>query len=319
MPELELWIIYALAFGAALLGVQGLYWFFSRTQLENKAINRRLALNERLQSASEVLDKLRRERGLGAGTGLAMFAWLEELVLQTGLRVEPMNLLMLTIGSAVVLFLLLGYLLGYGVLAVVLATALAAATVYIALRIIRARRITRFGNQFPEALDALVRSLLAGHPFRVALGLVAREMPDPAGTEFGIIADEIAYGLDVATAVDNLVQRVGHEELPFFAVAVNIQTQTGGNLAEILSGLARLVRNRIKLRLKVRALSSEGRLSALFLSLAPFILFGLITLISPQYFVSVQDHPVAMPALFAGLALLAIGNVIIYRMVHFKV
>jgi tight adherence protein B len=319
MPELELWIIYALAFGAVLLGVQGLYWFFSRTQLENKAINRRLALGAQLQSASAALEKLRRERGLGAGIGLPMLAWLEELVLQTGLRVDPMHLLVLTIGSAAVLFLVIGYLVGYGAWVLAIAPMLAAATVYLALRIIRGRRITRFGEQFPEALDALVRSLLAGHPFRVALGLVAREMPDPVGSEFGILADEVAYGLELSAAVDNLVRRVGHDDLPFFAVAVNIQTQTGGNLAEILSGLARLVRNRIRLRLKVRALSSEGRLSAVFLSLAPFILFGLITLISPNYFVSVQGHPIAMPALFGGLALLAIGNVIIYRMVHFKV
>jgi tight adherence protein B len=319
MPELELWIIYALAFGAVLLGVQGLYWFFSRTQLENKAINRRLAVGKRLQSASAALDELRRERGLGAGTGLPMFAWLEDLVLQTGLRVDATHLLMLTIGSAAALFLAVGYLVGYGVLPLVTAPILAAAMIYLALRIIRGRRIARFGEQFPEALDALVRSLLAGHPFRVALGLIARDMPDPVGTEFGILADEVAYGLDLTAAMDNLVRRVGQEDLRFLAVAVNIQIQTGGNLAEILSGLARLVRNRIKLRLKVRALSSEGRLSAVFLSLAPFILFGLITLISPSYFVSVQGHPIAMPALFAGLTLLAIGNVIIYRMVHFKV
>jgi tight adherence protein B len=319
MPELDLWMIYALAFGAVLLGVQGIYWFFSRTQIEAKAINRRLELSERLHSATETLDKLRRERGLGGGTGLAMFAWLEELVLQTGLRVEPMHLLVLTIGSAAALFLVIDYLVGYGVFALALAPILAAATIYLALRIIRARRITRFGEQFPEALDALVRSLLAGHPFRVALGLIAREMPDPVGTEFGIVADEVAFGLDLTVAVDNLVRRVGHEDLPFFAIAVTIQTQTGGNLAEILSGLARLVRNRIRLRLKVRALSSEGRLSAVFLSLAPFILFGLITLISPSYFVSVQNHPIVVPALVGALALLAIGNVIIYRMVHFKV
>jgi tight adherence protein B len=99
---------------------------------------------------------------------------------------------------------------------------------------------------------------------------------------------------------------------------VNVQHQTGGNLAEILTRLSRLMRNRCKLRLKIRALSSEGRLSAIVLSLAPFILFGVIMLISPDYFGSVRDHPVIPLALGVGLTLLAIGNIVMYRMVHFK-
>jgi tight adherence protein B len=153
----------------------------------------------------------------------------------------------------------------------------------------------------------------------VALALVAREMPDPIGSEFGILADEVTFGLELTAAADNLVRRVGHEDLAFFAVAVNIQSQTGGNLAEILSRLSQMVRNRAKLRLKVRALTSEGRLSALVLSLAPFILFGIISLIHPAYFGDIRGHPIVVPALIVGLTLLTIGNVIMYRMVHFKV
>jgi tight adherence protein B len=201
----------------------------------------------------------------------------------------------------------------------VLAPPLAAVGVYVGLRVVRRRRIARFEGQFPEAIDVVVRGLLAGHPFRVALALVARELADPIGTEFGILADEITFGLESTTAIDNLVRRVGYEELAFFAVAVNIQTQTGGNLAEVLSQLSRMVRNRITLRLKVRALTSEGRLSAIFLSLAPFILIALITLISPSYFGEIRDNPIVGPALFIGLSCLAIGNLIMYRMVHFKV
>ena len=118
----------------------------------------------------------------------------------------------------------------------------------------------------PDALDVIVRGLRAGHPFRVALGLVAREMPDPVGSEFGIVADEIMFGLGQSAAIDNLFPRVGQEDLSFFSTAVNIQNQTGGNLAEILSRLSTMLRSRSKLRLKIRALSSEGRLSAIFLS-----------------------------------------------------
>jgi tight adherence protein B len=143
-------------------------------------------------------------------------------------------------------------------------------------------------------------------------------MPDPVGSEFVIVADEITFGLEQALAVASLRPRVGHNDLSFFSTAVNIQHQTGGNLAEILGGLSTMLRNRLKLRLKIRALSAEGRLSAVALSLTPFILFALITLISPDYFFGVKDHPIAIPALIVGGLLLVIGNVILYRMVNFK-
>jgi len=164
----------------------------------------------------------------------------------------------------------------------------------------------------------IVRGLRAGHPFRVALALVAREMPDPVGSEFGIVADEIMFGLDQSVAVNNLGPRVGHSDLSFFSTAVNIQLHTGGNLGEILSRLSRMLRSRSKLRLKIRALSSEGRLSAVALSLTPFILFAIITLLAPDYFFSIKDHPITIPAMILGLAMLAIGNIMLYRMVNFK-
>ena len=147
---------------------------------------------------------------------------------------------------------------------------------YMLLRMARARRINRFSEQLPEAIDIVVRGLRAGHPFRVALGLVARELTDPIGTEFGILLDEITFGLDQQVAVDHLYGRVGQEDLSFVSTAVNIQSQTGGNLADILHSLSRLLRNRSKMRLKVRALTSEGRMSGLILSALPFLLFGMV-------------------------------------------
>ncbi len=315
----EPWIIYALAFGAVLLGVQGLYLFLGPKYEQKKAINRRLALGERLGTPTEVLETLRRERGLGLARGVRALAGLEELVIQTGMRIEPNRLLMMVIGLTVVLVLVISFGIGFNLITIVLAVVLAFAGVYLMLLLRRRKRIARFGEQFPDGLDVIVRGLRAGHPFRVALGLVGHEMSDPIGTEFGIVVDEIAFGLDVSTAVDSLVRRVGHEDLTFFAVAVNIQSQTGGNLAEILSRLSNLLRNRAKMRLKIQALTSEGRMSALFLSLAPFILVAVITLIAPSYFGDVRNHPLLVPAAGFGLLLLAIGNIIMYRMVNFKV
>lgn len=318
MIDNELWIIYALAFGAAMLGVQGLYWFLFKTRQEHKAVNRRLALSTQLANPSEVLQALRRERGIES---LAQVPWLRhinDLIVQSGLRLSGSSLALAAAGAAALYYLILKFALGSTLLALGIAVLLVAVSIYGFLRIARGRRIAAFGEQLPDSLDVIVRGLRAGHPFRVALGLVSREMADPAGSEFGIVADEIMFGLEQSAAIDNLCSRVGHDDLTFFATAVNIQSQTGGNLSEILSRLSKLVRNRAKLRLKIRALSSEGRLSAIALSLTPFVLFGIISLLSPDYFVAVKDHPVIPPATGLGLLMLAIGNVMMYRMVNFK-
>src|SRR4029079_19345243 len=144
--------------------------------------------------------------------------------------------------------------------------------------IVRRKRIARFSEQLPDAIDVIVRGVKSGYPFTVALGLVAKEMSDPFGTECGMASDEINFGSDIGTALDNLFQRVGHEDLLYLTMALKIQTETGGNLAEILARLSSLLRQRTMLRLKVRAISAEGRLSAVFLTAMPFVLFAIVTL-----------------------------------------
>ena len=314
----ELWLIYALVFGAVLLGIQGVYWVLFKERREQQTINRRLALTAELANPKEVLQILRKERGVDVLDHIPWLQSFNELVVQSGVRFSAGKLLLMAGIPTMLFFLFLRFATGSNLLAVALAGLLAAASLYVFLVLARRRRIAAFSEQFPDALDVIARGLRAGHPFRVALGLVAREMPDPVGSEFGIVVDEIMFGLEQSTAVDNLGGRVGHNDLSFFSTAVNIQHQTGGNLAEILSRLSTMLRSRSKLRLKIRALSAEGRLSAVALSLTPFILFAIITLISPDYFFGVKDHPIAIPALIVGGLLLVIGNVTLYRMVNFK-
>ena len=173
-------------------------------------------------------------------------------------------------------------------------------------------------SEHPDSIDVIVRGLRAGYPLPAALDLVGQEMPEPVGTEFRLTSDEISFGQDIRAAIDNLYRRVGQDDLLFLIMAVNVQSQTGGNLAEILTGLSRLLRNRAKVNMKVRALSADGRMSAVVLSLIPFILFGLISLISPSYFGEVRDHPLAIPALIYATISLVLGNIVMYRMVNFK-
>jgi len=218
----------------------------------------------------------------------------------------------------VLMFFAWALLLGYGLGAAAAAMISALALLFLFFRTVRQRRIARFGELLPDSIDVIVRAVRVGYPLPLALDLVAREMPDPVGAEFKAVSDEITFGQDMRTAIENLYRRVGQEDLLFLVVAINVQYQTGGNLAEILSRLSRLIRQRARLRLKISALSAEGRVSALVLSLMPFVLFGGISLISPGYFNEVKDHPLVAPALIYAAISLLIGNTIIYRMVNFK-
>jgi tight adherence protein B len=313
----QLWIIYLLTFGAVLLAVQALYWISSRTRGAQTTVHRRLAVTRQRMNPTAALQALREERGFGDFDN-PIIARLNDLLMQTGLAIDRKLLALWTIALIAVLFFILSLLLGLRALSLAAAVVTAMMLVFFFLRRKRSQRIARFAEQFPDALDVIVRGLRVGYPLSAALGLVAKEMPDPIGSEFGMTSDEIGFGLDVRRGIENLARRVGQEDLLYFVVAVNIQTQTGGNLAEILSRLSRLVRNRTKVRLKIRSLTAEGRLSAIFLSLVPIVLFGIISFVSPTYYGAVRLHPAFMPAMLLGLAMLLIGNVIMYRMVHFK-
>ena len=187
------------------------------------------------------------------------------------------------------------------------------------LAVIRRRRIDSFTAQLPDALNIIVRSLRIGHPFVSAIGFAAREMRDPIAAELAITAEEVTFGQDVTTAVVNLHRRVGQDDLLFLVTAVSVQSQTGGNLAEVLGRLATLMRQRSTLQLKVKALSAEGRLSAWFLTAMPFILYGVIRLLSKDYFGELAGSPILVPALVYGGISLVVSNFVIYRMVNFKI
>ena len=196
---------------------------------------------------------------------------------------------------------------------------IAPALVGLYLAMIRRKRIERFASQLPDALDIIVRGLRVGHPFTSAIELVAREMADPIGSELGMTADEMAFGQDVVSAVSNLYRRVGQEDLLFLGIAVSIQSQTGGNLADVLARLATLMRERVTMWLKIKALSAEGRLSGWFLSAMPSILYAVVQLLSKNYFSELRESEAYLPALIYGWTSLVLANTAIYRMVHFKV
>ncbi len=182
-----------------------------------------------------------------------------------------------------------------------------------------ARRIAKFEAQFPSGLDIFVRGLRAGHPVSSALELLVSEMPDPMAHEFGVVTAEMNYGADLRAALANLARRVDTPDVNMFVVSVAIQSETGGNLADILEGLARVIRERASMVLKVRALSSEGRMTAVLLSILPVATFSFIFATRPHFYLDVASDPVFLPGVL-GILMLYLGGIFtMNRLVQIKV
>jgi tight adherence protein B len=192
-----------------------------------------------------------------------------------------------------------------------------APSLYIAFR--RKRRIQKFERQLPDALDLISRSLKAGHAFSTGLHVVVQEFDDPVATEFHRTERQIRLGAGVEQALRALTERVSCPDLRFFAVAVTIQRETGGNLAEVLENISSLIKGRFKMKGRVRALSAEGRLSAIVLLALPFAIALLLSIVNPEYVgVLVEDHFGKM-LIFFSLLMLGIGIIAINKMIDVKV
>jgi tight adherence protein B len=315
-----IYMIYFLAAASAVLFAEGVYLLFFSASSYRKGINRRLQLLDEQANRENVLVALRRERGLtGGGDYRLPLVSLNRLILQSGLSIGLSRLAMVVGGVAALVFVAMLVLRGEPLEALGLALLCGVVLPYVGLRMLRSRRQKQFGAQFPDALDVIVRSLRAGHPVPVAIAMVGRELPDPIGSEFGVVADEVTYGADLETALRNLYFRVGQDDLPLFVTAVAIQGSTGGNLSEILENLSAVIRMRFKMRRKIKALASEGRASAMILSSLPIAIFLIIQLVAPDFYGRVWDETLTKIALGAAATWMAVGNFIMYRLVNFKI
>jgi tight adherence protein B len=315
-----IYVIYALVAASAGLFAEGFYLLcFTGASYRNN-VNRRLKLLKNQPDREGILVQLRRERGLTSSGGYSLKSVnFNQLVLQSGLTVGIGRLVGFVAVGAVVAFVAGMIVRGSVLQALAIALFCGLVLPFLVLRFLRSRRQKAFGAQFPDGLDMIVRSLRAGHPVPVAISMVAREMRDPIGSEFGIIADEITYGADLESGLRNLYFRVGQDDLPLFVTAVAIQGTTGGNLGEILQNLSTVIRERFKMRRKIRALAAEARASAIILSSLPIVMFGVIQFVTPDFYASVWDEDITKKALAAAGCWMLLGNFIMYRMVNFRV
>ena len=315
-----IYLIYILVAASAGLFAEGFYLLcFTGTSYRSN-VNRRLKLLKDQPDRENILIQLRRERGLTGSGGYSLKSVnFNQLVLQSGLTMGVGRFVTFVCIGAAVAFVAALVVRGSFIQALLIGLFCGLVLPILVLRFLRKRRQKAFGGQFPDALDMIVRSLRAGHPVPVAISMVAREMRDPIGTEFGIVADEITYGADLESGLRSLYFRVGQDDLPLFVTAVAIQGTTGGNLGEILANLSTVIRERFKMRRKIRALAAEARASALILSSLPIAIFGMIQIVTPEFYASVWDEDITKKALAIAGFWMGVGNFIMYRLVNFRI
>jgi tight adherence protein B len=314
------YIVYAAVFVAIVLAVEGL-WLFGRSMSPgSREVNRRLALIAERKDPKAALSLMKERLGGPISQQIIEHApWLAQMLWISRAQVSPATLVALTIGMAVACVALLNLTGAPAILSFVFGVAAGAGMPLGIVALMAGRRRKAFLEQFPGAVDLVARSLQAGHPIPVALGIVAEQAPDPIGTEFGITIDEMAFGLDRDEALSNMLQRFPTPELHLFVAAIQITRETGGNLAEVFLKLADVIRGKATLKKKVAALTAEGRLSCIILAILPIFLFAVLNLMRPEFYGEVANDPLFVPMMTAPPILLVLGVVSIWRMVNFKI
>ena len=325
-------IVLILIFAAVVFAVERVVGAYVARRIKDRAINQRLDLIGRGMSRGDAMQLLRRQTtnlpaglpGILAGPATR----LEKTLIAAGVTVETGKLMLGMLLVPVALFLVIvlamglaGAPFGFGRLLLVVTFSLLVGAglpmLYFQFRANRMRK--KIQDQFPVALDVFVRGLRAGHPIAAALDLLTVEMPDPIGSQFGIVVDEVTYGADLRDALTAMADRWDLDDMRMFVVSLSVQSETGGNLAEILENLSTVIRERASMMLKVRALSSEGRMTATMLTGLPLVAFTILFLGNPSFFLDVADDPAFVPGYMVLLIMYVIGFYWIRRMVDLKV
>ncbi|MCH2163832.1 MAG: type II secretion system F family protein [Marinovum sp.] len=308
-------IIYGLIFVGVLVLVEGVYLtVFGKSISLNNRVNRRLEMLHKGVRRDEVLEKLRKEmhQHMRSQT-IPLYSLLAKKAQVAAIAFTPIQLMMMMGAVSVLAF--VGLTIGTDAtfpMRVVGGIVMGVGGIFFWVNSKANKRMSMLEEQLPDAIELIVRSLKVGHPFSSAISIVSKEVKDPLATEFGMIADEAAYGRDVGEALKHMADRLDMQDLRFLAVAVSIQQQSGGNLAEILAGLSKVIRARFRLFRRVAAITAEAKWSGKFLSGFPVAALIFIQVTDPNYYDDVLDHPWFIPACFVVGGFLA-GNLFVMR------
>lgn len=315
-------LIYIVIFVAVVVLVEGLYLtVFGKSISLNNRMSRRLALLEKNQDREKVLEQLRKEMSQHLNArGIPLYSILANKAQKANIAFTPRQLMGIMAGLAVFSYAALTILTEAATtVRILVAIIMGIGGVYVWINNKAKKRMSLLEEQLPDAVELMVRSLRVGHPFSTAIANVAKEISDPLGTEFGIIADEASYGRDVTESLKDFAERMDSQDLRFLAVAVTIQQQSGGNLAEILEGLSKVIRARFKLFRRVRAITAEAKWSGMFLSAFPIGALIMINVIQPNYYDDVKETPQFIPACLIVGVFLVVNVVFMKIMVNIKV
>jgi tight adherence protein B len=330
MTQILLPLILVLAFVVVMLVVQSLAGVAFASRDRSKRVNRRLTMLGQGMEQRQVYEALVRRPvapRFGSAWASRQFETLTTMTTQAGLSISPLQLLAIVGGVtallwafAVLVFKQTGAAVGFPemTLALIAAGTLSALGAYVFVSGRRTKRMKLLETQLPLALDIIIRALKAGHPVISAVGLVTEEMGDPIGSEFGLIVDETTYGAEFREALASFARRTGSEDAHFFAVSIGIQSDTGGNLAEILANLSGVMRARQTLGKRIKALASEGRMSGMILSVLPIFLVGMIGMMQPTFYTSKFKDPIFWPTIGVIMVVYLLGLLMMRRIVNFK-
>ena len=313
-----IWIFVGLVFLAVFLLVQGMVVpVFGEASKTRKRLQARLHALAASSARGEVASLLREkylkqlsplERSLETLPGMAHLA---QLIEQGGRATPAYRVVLLSLVLAIA-----GGICGWSftrlAYVALLVSGGAFSLPYCVILTRRGRRLSKFEEQFPEALDVMKRALKAGHPFTQCLKLVAEDMDEPICKEFEYVFTEINYGSDLRQSLLGLLERIPSVSVMAFITAVLVQKETGGNLAETLERITGVIRGRFKLYRRIKSLSAEGRLSAWILAMVPLVLFVVISLTSPDYLPTLVNNPLG-PKLITGAVVMAIGGILWIR------
>jgi tight adherence protein B len=313
-------------FGTIVLLFEGVYYAYQVLSRRGKDTER---IKERIQewTAKPELQQL----DIVRNQSLSGIPWLHNLLVAIrkfdGLRrVHERGNNTLPFGTFLIVSLLIAIIVGIVCIQlhthfmVTLASAILGASLpFIYLYRKKARRMTKFQLQLPEALELIARALRAGHAFFVGLKLVGEEFPEPIGPEFKRAFDEVSMGISVPQALQNLSGRVECLDVKFFVTSVSVQRETGGNLAEIIESLGRLIRKRFELHMKIKALSAEGKLSAIILFALPLVLGLILYRMNPEYIGILFTDSIGHTMLMVGGSLMTVGAFFTRKMITFEV
>ena len=313
-------------FAAVILGIEGVYlWWVSTHGASAQRIARRLQLMSGNQGRSAERISILKLRRFGrhdlVDRLLQRFRFahrLDRLLVQSGIAWSVERFLLCSVAT----MLAACYLVMQWPLPPPVRVGIVLLCAYVPLLLVRRarmRRLARIEEQLPDAADFIARALRAGHSFSNVLQIVGNELPEPLSGEFRIAREEINYGVPLGEALHNMAARIPLTDLRYLVIAILIQRETGGNLAEILSNIGHIIRGRLRLAAQVRVLSAEGRMSAWILGLLPFAVGGMLVLVNPTYVKVLWTDPLGVNMLWTALVMIIIGVIWLKKVIRIHI